>query len=681
MLHKLLIVDDEPQIVATLTDVLESDYLRVYGAYDGIRAIEIILEERPDIVISDLNMPKLSGWELFEEAKRLGSDATFIFITGYGSIPDAANAVKKGVFDYVEKPFNAQRIKQVFNAAMEYHKTVAENEALRSNLSSLQGEYAQLHDILMRSAKIRSLSDFATNLTNDDSPRELLKKLLRASVELTGSNKGSVFLYTTWENSLSLELVDSWPGEEFGASRKESMGSFLPVSPRWSSTTVRAGVHDRWPMNIDELMQYNLTCFQNSLTMPIEASQTLRGVLYLEGKTSGEGYSDEDFINVSLLVKKISEKLEEIEFLDQRSFFAKDSEKLKKEYNRLQLQKASLEKSFTVLTILVDRNFKILKASEKFKELLCAHCSSLPEILCGHPLWSKLLGGLHSELKEAVRKNEIFIGDELLDIEVFEKPRLFKIMAVPLPGGGGEDDRGSYLILLEDITEYENIKRRLLTLENLSVMVKFLGSMAHDLNNPLDGLNRLLKILQSKVGDEVESDFFEMIYSGIRRMGNTIRHFLECTRDAMVKTTSAPLAQLLDEVLFIMSPGLADKNIHVRKETKTSNSNANVPTDLYNVFINIVKNAFDAMATDGVLYISIADSQEPNMVDVVFSDTGCGIPEEVINEVMTPYFTTKKEGMGLGLSLCRKIVTGFGGRISVRNREEGGCEVTISLKI
>ena len=87
------------------------------------------------------------------------------------------------------------------------------------------------------------------------------------------------------------------------------------------------------------------------------------------------------------------------------------------------------------------------------------------------------------------------------------------------------------------------------------------------------------------------------------------------------------------------------------------------------------------MDHNGVIEIEILDNPNQKYVDIIFRDDGVGIPDEMLDDVMKPFFTTKEDGTGLGLALCDKLVSGSGGRLEIRARKPHGCEVIVSLPI
>ncbi len=671
--YKVLVVDDDKQLVETIAEYLVEQNLEVCKEYGAKRALARIGEYQPDIVISDISMPDIDGWELFKRTAAMRTKMVFIFMTGYGKIPDSADSIRKGVFDYLEKPFSSHKLKSVVNSAIDFLDTLAENRYLKGRLDQLQSQYSQV-ELLLKKADM--LTDFMSSLKDENSLEEVLKKLLRASLETTESSKGSIFQYRSREASLELVMID-W----LENSNALSACGFAPVdkpnghgegafSPR---SRKRPGVERGGGEQPRKL----------SLTIPVEDAHTAWGVLYLHGKIDGGQYSSEDFINVSSLTRKAVESLTRIEYVGQDSIFRTDSEKLQKEHRRLQIHKTSLKRSSPVASVLIDSNLSILHVCDKYSEIFGHAEKTMPVSFKEHQFWRSLGKDAHEKVMNSLSACEVLSIDDAISFDTVNGRRFFKITFIPICPYQSSGTSNLHMILIEDITDQDKITKRLALLENLAIMGKFVANIAHDLNNPLDGINRLIQILETNIGSaaRVEHDIFDMIYSAIRRMGNTVRSFLECTRDAMLKTTSSPLINLVDDALYIMAPTLKEKNIAVIKKYNTKNGHVEIPTSFYHVFINIIKNGYDAMDHGGGVEVRLSDAPDNKSVLAIFSDNGPGIPAAIMGDVTKPFFTTKEDGTGLGLSLCKKISKGFGGDIVLKNRKGGGCEVSVIIPL
>ena len=415
-----------------------------------------------------------------------------------------------------------------------------------------------------------------------------------------------------------------------------------------------------------------------SLTIPVEDAHTAWGILYLHGKIGGGEYSSEDFINVSSLIRRAAEILTQIEYMGQHSIFSTDREKLQKEHRRLQIHKTSLKRSSSVASVLIDSNLSILHICEKYKDIFGA---GEPISFKEHQLWKSLGKYDREQVLNSLSSSEVLSIDYPISLDTISGTRLFKIKVIPVPAYQSDYSVSIFMILIEDITDQEKITKRLALLENLAIMGKFVANIAHDLNNPLDGINRLIRILEVNIGSvaRVEHDIFDMIYSAIRRMGNTVRSFLECTRDAMLKTTSSPLLNLIDDALYIMAPTLKDKNISIIKNYSTKNAHWRFQRVSITFSLTLSKMATMQWTRAGELQVRVSDATDSKSVLATFSDSGRGIPDAIMGDVTKPFFTTKEDGTGLGLPTLQEISKGFGGDVVLKNRKSGGCEVSVII--
>ena len=103
---QVLIVDDEPLIRKSLYEIMRIEGYRVQMAETGEAALSILKKERIDVVVTDFQLPKMTGIQLLEEVKRWSPKTEVILVTGYGTIESAVAAMKKGAFDYITKPIN-----------------------------------------------------------------------------------------------------------------------------------------------------------------------------------------------------------------------------------------------------------------------------------------------------------------------------------------------------------------------------------------------------------------------------------------------------------------------------------------------------------------------------------------------------------------------------------------------
>ncbi len=133
---KAIVVDDEASVCEAVKAILEIEGIEVTTFLDSPQAAEDIRKNRYDLIISDLKMPKMNGLELYENIKDAAADSTFIIITAFGTIPSAVDAVKKGVYDYIPKPFTPDEVRIPIRRALEKRKLERENAALRTQVET-----------------------------------------------------------------------------------------------------------------------------------------------------------------------------------------------------------------------------------------------------------------------------------------------------------------------------------------------------------------------------------------------------------------------------------------------------------------------------------------------------------------------------------------------------------------
>ena len=152
---QVLIVDDEPLIRKSLYEIMRIEGYRVQMAETGEAALGILKKERIDVIVTDFQLPKMTGIQLLEEVKRWSPKTEVILVTGYGTIESAVAAMKKGAFDYITKPINDTEIKIIIQKLIERKQIVAENEELKQIIA--KGRRDHFCDLIGVSAKIQEV--------------------------------------------------------------------------------------------------------------------------------------------------------------------------------------------------------------------------------------------------------------------------------------------------------------------------------------------------------------------------------------------------------------------------------------------------------------------------------------------------------------------------------------------
>jgi two-component system response regulator PilR (NtrC family) len=169
---KALVVDDESSVCRAVRAILESEGISVRDTLSSLEAFELIMREKFDLIVSDLKMPEMSGIELFEKTRSISPESVFIIITAYGTIQSAVDAVKKGVYDYIPKPFTPDEVRSPVRKAIEIiaaAREIAElkgRQAERYSFQSMIGNSPEIHE-LFRVMRHAASSDSNVLLTGE----------------------------------------------------------------------------------------------------------------------------------------------------------------------------------------------------------------------------------------------------------------------------------------------------------------------------------------------------------------------------------------------------------------------------------------------------------------------------------------------------------------------------------
>jgi DNA-binding NtrC family response regulator len=134
-MSKILIIDDERSIRNTLKDILSYEKYEISLAEDGIAGLEMAQNEEFDAILCDIKMPQMDGIEVLDKIQELGIDTPVIMISGHGNIDTAVEAIKKGAFDFIEKPLDLNRILITIRNAMDKSKLITETKVLKRKVS------------------------------------------------------------------------------------------------------------------------------------------------------------------------------------------------------------------------------------------------------------------------------------------------------------------------------------------------------------------------------------------------------------------------------------------------------------------------------------------------------------------------------------------------------------------
>jgi len=209
--------------------------------------------------------------------------------------------------------------------------------------------------------------------------------------------------------------------------------------------------------------------------------------------------------------------------------------------------------------------------------------------------------------------------------------------------------------------------------EKLHALGKLAFGIAHEINNPLTNVSINVEMLKSELLEHTDNkrtaEHFSKIERNLDRASNIARELLAFSTEKETELVPTSLNDVIDSTLELLGARRKSYQISVERG-KIANVLA-IPWKLEEVILNLLVNAMDATPEGGEIAISTQQNEAQILVQII--DSGSGIPAELINQVMDPFFTTKEvgQGTGLGLSICYGIMELHGGSIELKNQDNG----------
>jgi PAS domain S-box-containing protein len=336
---------------------------------------------------------------------------------------------------------------------------------------------------------------------------------------------------------------------------------------------------------------------------------------------------------------------------------------------RMEKERVLLETIFNTVRegiIVLDGKGKVKYVNQAAVELL-----GLPDDVEGGTIkrymkevdWNSLVGENGSWKRTSRREIEI----------LYPERRVLLIYVVPL-----DPERGDAAVILSDVTETKNRSMETIESEKLKAISLLAAGVAHEIGNPLNSLNIHLQLLERALTQDRDEamELLEIAKEEVARLDQVTAQFLQAVRSTKPTMMECDIKPLVVETLKLMKTEIEERDIDLKciwpEHMPTVNGD---PTQLKQAFLNLIKNALQATPNGGE--IKIASSYDNENVSLSFKDSGLGIPKEDIGKLLTPYFTTKKQGTGLGLMVVERIVREHGGQIMIDSEEGQGANFTL----
>lgn len=230
--------------------------------------------------------------------------------------------------------------------------------------------------------------------------------------------------------------------------------------------------------------------------------------------------------------------------------------------------------------------------------------------------------------------------------------------------------------ICQDITEIEKLRNELHRIDRLHIIGQMAASFAHEVRNPLTVIRGFMQLMQKQMEPDKMQDYLQMVINELDRSNEIIGNFLSLSQNRFLQKDRINLNSIIEEIETLLQAEATHSNIEliVEKDPNLQDLMLN-DKEIKQLILNLTRNGMESMNSGGKLYIRTKQSGQTAILEV--QDTGHGIPQDKLNQLFEPFYTTKPSGTGLGLAVCLSIVERHQARIDVDSKEMLGTTFTI----
>ncbi len=545
-----------------------------------------------------------------------------------------------------------------------------------------------------------ALNDMNIALHEARSMDELLHVLVVKAFEGLGFDRGLIYL-VEGDYLRVVAAIDLIRMEHGGVIRRR-IGYDMTRERSVEIDALRTGrlIHVRDAPNdprVSPKFRYATSNTPEYCAVPILGRERPIGVLTIDKFYSRRPITDTDTFFLEIFARQIGVAIEGLRWSQELERLVEEKSR---EVRRLQLFLETVFRNLPAAIVTVDCQNRITAANPAARTLL-----GLPEIR-GPVAWETLPPPVQS----AAGSLRTLLGDALRERPVRDRtvrlpgppPRLLHVSTAPLqdPGSG----QAGAVAIGWDVTDRVKIEETLQRMSRLTALGTLAAGVAHEIRNPLAGIRGLVQILQGRLEDaDPRSRFIEKIIEEIGRLDHIVRDLLQFSRQSRGHVRPVAVQELVQRVLFLCRKELESRKIWVHQDLPSRPLRVRgEPASLQQALLNLMLNAAQAMRGGGELEVSARPvavpardleqlwewvrsgrpaAPEPRTACLTVRDTGEGMTGEVLEQVFHPFFTTRRDGTGLGLYIVHRIVEQHGGVILAESQPGEGSAFHMFLPL
>ena len=540
------------------------------------------------------------------------------------------------------------------------------NEALEETVAVRTAE------VRKSASQLAVINRIAKTINSVIDPEEVLGVILDQIRKLVVFDRASIATLEESSGTLRVRVLDlksGVPARQHAAALTDSIVSHSLRDGRVARFDAKAARQVRDLIDTSEL--------HAGLVVPLIFQEKAKGTLVL-GSSRATSFTREDQDLLEQLSEHIAAAVEKSRLYNELRRINEELEEIVAERTRELTESETryrtlFEKSAEAIFLMNDAG-RILNANDRWIQLTGMEPSAEETLKLEAPE-----GDIALPLEEWTRKaaeTETFIP-ELSLTRPDGTRRIIELRLNPI------DIMGQHAILgvAHDITRRKELEEQLLRSEKLAAMGTLAASVAHEINNPLEGIKNCLNLLRTKVeGDQSERDLLGLVQEGFTRIRDIVRQVLDFHRPASAEAGRLDILGVLAGIVGLFRNDFKNRNIRLVLDvpSRLPEVHGN-KSRLEQVFTNIILNAEDAMPEGGTLTVTASHTADD--VTVRFADTGQGISKDDLENIFEPFFTRKRsgKGTGLGLWISHSVIQEHHGRLAVESEPGQGTAVCVVL--
>ncbi|WP_049684009.1 PAS domain S-box protein [Peribacillus loiseleuriae] len=647
----ILMVDDYPKNLLALEAVLNSSEYNLVSARSGEEALKCVLKQDFAVILLDVQMPGLDGFEtakLIKEREK-SKYISIIFITAISQTTEhVLRGYSLGAVDYIFKPFHPETLKM---KVQEFVKIYQNHDRMK------------LQSDLRRQSELQVVNEQLERTTFDLRKNEALARVI-----------GETLLDTiiTFDVHGYILSVNPAVKDMFGYSMEELLGQYvINLLPE-----VKYNNEESTPLQMKALRDSEgklleaIAFHKNEGAFPVDIQ-------------IGEATIDDEHIyvlsirDITTRKKADSEKKQQYTILEK--LVEKRTQKLMIANEQLRKEIEERKKIEEDLRLSQEHFYKIFESSPCLIEIRSLTDGRYINV---NPIW---LNNTGYNYKEVMHQNSPIlhltadsINEEIHSLETQKSIKNAKIQYQTKSGEVREgllsteiiEIQGETCILrvITDITESVRLENEMARLDRLNLIGVMAAGIAHEIRNPMTTVRGFLELSKDDP-EHLSIKYIDLMLAELNRANSIITEYLNLAKNKVSYKTP----QLLNPIIEALYPLIQAEAL---RTGKTILLQLNECPELFldekeisQLILNLSLNGLDAMESGGILIIKTYMEDQEVVLEV--HDEGCGIKTELLQEIGTPFFTTKDTGTGLGLAICYSIANRHNAVIDLKTSEQG----------